>query len=65
MSVAIYVEGGGDSAQLRADCRQGFRKFFENVKLAGRMPRGRPERVAAASPYAKRLLDVVGELSAR
>ena len=39
MSVAIYVEGGGDSAQLKADCRQGFRKFFENAGLGGRMPR--------------------------
>lgn len=39
MTVAIYVEGGGDSRQLKADCREGFRKFFENAKLAGRMPR--------------------------
>lgn len=39
MSVAIYVEGGGDSRQLKADCREGFRKFFENAGLAGRMPR--------------------------
>ncbi len=42
MSVAIYVEGGGDSKQLRTDCRKGFRKFFENVEnagLEGRMPR--------------------------
>ena len=42
MSVAIYVEGGGDSKQLKADCRKGFRKFFENAGLAGRMPRVYP-----------------------
>ena len=39
MSVAIYVEGGGDSKQLKADCRRGFRKFFEKAGLENRMPR--------------------------
>ena len=39
MSVRIYVEGGGDSKQLKADCRKGFSKFFEKAGLAGRMPR--------------------------
>lgn len=39
MTVVIYVEGGGDSRQLKADCREGFRKFFENAGLGGRMPR--------------------------
>lgn len=41
MSVAIYVEGGGDSKQLRSDCRRGFGKFFEKAGLKGRMPKVR------------------------
>ena len=39
VSVRIYVEGGGDSKQLKIDCRRGFSKFFEKAGLAGRMPR--------------------------
>ncbi len=38
MSIKVYVEGGGDSKRLRTECRQGFRKFFENAGLTGRMP---------------------------
>lgn len=41
MSVAIYVEGGGDSKRLRSDCRRGFGKFFEKAGLKGRMPKVR------------------------
>ena len=39
MSVALYVEGGGDSKALKTACRRGFSKFIENAGLAGRMPR--------------------------
>lgn len=39
MSVKVYVEGGGDSNQLRRQCRDGFREFFEKAGLKGRMPR--------------------------
>lgn len=39
MSIALYVEGGGDSKELRKRCRKGFREFLENAGLAGQMPR--------------------------
>lgn len=39
VKVKLYVEGGGDRAELRARCREGFRSFFENAGLAGGMPR--------------------------
>ena len=38
MSIAIYVEGGGETRQLKRDCRKGFRQFFEKAGLEGRMP---------------------------
>ena len=39
MSVRLYVEGGGDRASLRADCRQAFRSFIEKAGAEGRMPK--------------------------
>jgi len=39
VSTRLYVEGGGDSKDLRSKCREGFRKFLEKAGLAGRMPR--------------------------
>ena len=39
VSVKVYVEGGGDSNQLRRQCRNGFREFFIKAGLEGRMPR--------------------------
>ena len=39
MSIKLYVEGGGDSKELKARCRRGFRKFIEKAGLEGRMPR--------------------------
>lgn len=35
----IFVEGGGDSSQLKANCRKGFASFFEKAGLKGKMPR--------------------------
>ncbi|SUS06340.1 conserved hypothetical protein [uncultured Defluviicoccus sp.] len=35
----IYIEGGGDSKELRARCREGFRKLLENANFKDRMPR--------------------------
>jgi hypothetical protein len=35
----IYVEGGGDSKQLRSLCRRGFSDFFGKAGLFGKMPR--------------------------
>lgn len=35
----IYLEGGGDSAQLKIRCREGFRKLLTKCGFAGRMPR--------------------------
>ena len=39
MSIKVYVEGGGDSNQLRRQCRNGFREFFSKAGLKGRLPR--------------------------
>lgn len=38
MNVKIYIEGGGDSKSQHVQCREGFRKLFENAGFAGRMP---------------------------
>jgi len=35
----IYLEGGGDSKELHARCREGFRKLLEQSGFRGRMPR--------------------------
>jgi hypothetical protein len=37
--VIVYVEGGGDTAALRARCREGFRKLLEKAGFSDRMPR--------------------------
>ncbi len=39
MSVKLYVEGGGNSKQLRIQCREGFHKLIGKAGFAGRMPR--------------------------
>jgi len=33
------VEGGGDQARLKRECRRAFSKFFEKAGFKGRMPR--------------------------
>lgn len=38
MSVKIYVEGGGDRAALKGECRRAFTEFFRRAGFAGRMP---------------------------
>ena len=38
MNIRIYVEGGGDSKELRARCREGFRKLCEKAGFTGHMP---------------------------
>ena len=35
----IYIEGGGDSSQLRIRCRKGFRILLENCGFTGNMPK--------------------------
>lgn len=35
----IFVEGGGDSSQLKANCRKGFASFLAKAGLNGNMPR--------------------------
>lgn len=35
----LYVEGGGDSKELQARCREGFRKLLEKGGFVGRVPR--------------------------
>src|SRR5437588_2801920 len=39
VSSVIYLEGGGDAKDLRARCREGFRKLLERCSYAGRLPR--------------------------
>jgi len=39
VNVKIYIEGGGDSKLQHTQCREGFRKLFENAGFTGRMPR--------------------------
>ena len=38
-TIKIYVEGGGDQANLKTECRKAFSKFVEKCGLVGRMPR--------------------------
>ncbi|MBF0309263.1 MAG: DUF4276 family protein [Magnetococcales bacterium] len=35
----VFVEGGGDTADLKAELRKGFKEFLEKAGLEGRMPR--------------------------
>ena len=35
----IYLEGGGDSTQLKSRCREGFSKLLAKCGFAGRMPK--------------------------
>lgn len=35
----LYVEGGGDSNDLKTECRKGFSEFLRKSGLAGQMPR--------------------------
>ena len=39
MSVTVYVEGGGDSAELKGQCRKGFRALLAKAGFGGRLPR--------------------------
>jgi hypothetical protein len=39
VSAHLYLEGGGDSKELHARCREGFRKLLERSSLQGRVPR--------------------------
>ena len=39
MSAIIYLEGGGESKELHARCREGFRRLLEHCGFQGRMPR--------------------------
>ena len=39
VSARIYLEGGGDSKDGKARCREGFNKLLRKCKLGGRMPR--------------------------
>jgi hypothetical protein len=36
--VTIYVEGGGDAASLKAQCRRAFKEFLEKAGFQGKMP---------------------------
>ncbi len=34
VKVTIYVEGGGDTNNLKTKCRQGFSEFFKKLNLS-------------------------------
>ena len=38
-NIKLYVEGGGNSREQHARCREGFRKLLEKAGFLGRMPR--------------------------
>jgi len=39
VSVTIYVEGGGESKELKTRCREGFNKLIKKLEFDGRMPK--------------------------
>ena len=39
VTVKLYVEGGGDSEQLRSLCRKGFHEFLKKAGFDNRQPR--------------------------
>ena len=39
VTARLYVEGGGDSKDLRSRCREGFSKLLQRCSFSGRMPR--------------------------
>ena len=39
VTTTIYVEGGGNSKELKTACRKGFRKFIERAGLVMNMPK--------------------------
>ena len=39
MRVTVYVEGGGDSAELKGQCRKGFRALLAKAGFDGRLPK--------------------------
>ena len=39
MSVTVYVEGGGDRAELKRQCRKGFQELMANAGFGGRLPK--------------------------
>lgn len=38
-TVTIYLEGGGDTGELKSRCRKAFSAFFQKLGLKGRMPK--------------------------
>jgi hypothetical protein len=38
VSVTIFVEGGGDSKELKSRCREGFSKLIKKLGFVGHMP---------------------------
>lgn len=39
MKVIVYIEGGGQSKDLKSRCREGFRKLFAQCGFAGHKPK--------------------------
>lgn len=39
MTIKLYVEGGGNTRNLKIECRQGFSEFLRRAGFQGRMPR--------------------------
>lgn len=39
MKTTIYIEGGGDTASLHSELRQGFQSLFKSAGFTGRLPK--------------------------
>ena len=52
-NITIYVEGGGDTAALKARCRRAFSSFLEKAGFTGKMPKivARGSRNSAYESY--------------
>ena len=56
--VSVFVEGGGNHAELRRKCRKGFGKFLEKAGINENMPRIVPcgSRISAFEKYCEAVL---------
>jgi ribonuclease HII len=62
VSKKIYLEGGGDSKELCARCREGFRKLIENCNIARKLAKATRDCTNAYMKN-KRSFEVLGKLT--
>lgn len=62
--VKIFVEGGGNNSELKAECRESFREFIKKAGMKGKMPRivACGSRNSAYDKYRKEVLKGVEAL---